>query len=91
MILCIDGDRAEHGHVAALAYDGPEGLAAVLRLRSDVVFESIHFLGVLRPLYAILSVIQPTSPNQSLPAFAARSLSRATGVTRCAELLFRGI
>jgi DNA-binding NarL/FixJ family response regulator len=46
-ILCIDGDRAtaaltaqrltERGHAAALAYDGPEGLAAVLRLRPDIV------------------------------------------------------
>jgi DNA-binding NarL/FixJ family response regulator len=46
-ILCIDGDRAraaltaqrltERGHAAALAYDGPQGLAAVLRLRPDIV------------------------------------------------------
>lgn len=46
-ILYIGGDRGtaalaarrltERGHAAAVAYDGPGGLAAVLRLRPDVV------------------------------------------------------
>src|ERR1700733_5602321 len=51
-ILCIDGDRAtaaltaqrltERGHAAALAYDGPEGLAAVLRSRPDIVLCNVR-------------------------------------------------